>query len=150
MFPNFSLMPCTGGMNNKKGRFGYSDRFDEFIYYISQYYKIKCENEKYEYVKNILWSNPQKKEVTISALCSFLDLFKDEYDYCKRMYFIDNTFVDELINNGEKTAHDGFDCKRHCELAQWYWDIRKEIMHKKIPKAEQMYADKNINDNKYK
>ena len=149
MFPNFSLMPRTGGMNLKKGGFGYQDRFDVFVYHLSQYYKIKDEKDKYDYIKRILWHNSQKHETTINPLYDFLNLFNEkENDYFHKMYFIEDYFVEKLIDSGEKTLCKGFDCERHCKLALHYWKLKKEVM-KSIPNIEE-YVDKDIDDDKYK
>lgn len=173
MFHNFSLMPKTGGMNNKKGAFGYYDRFDEFIYYLSQYFK-ESKEKRYEYAKENLWYNSWKKESTLKPLCDFLDLFPNVYDYCNKIYFIDNKkyslsdgkvvegFVGYLIEEGEKTAKVVNDKKvkeekkkivgvinaqKYCELAEMYWGIRTIKMKKKITdKAYKEYFYKNIAD----
>lgn len=177
MFYNFSLMPQTGGMNNKKGAFGHYDRFDEFIYYLSNYYKIIDENERYEYAKIYLWHNSRKKEITLKTLCDFLNLFKDIYDYLRKIYFIDNerytidgniiveNFVKDLVDAGEKTAQEVSKKKavtgkkkikgviyieKYCELAKTYWEIRRNKMQSVIPEKEyNEYFNKDISINKY-
>lgn len=178
MFYNFSLMPVTGGMNNKKGAFEYYDRFYEFIYHLSQYFNKERGEVRYKYAKNNLWHNSWKREITLNALCDFLDLFKNEHDYYNKIYFVDNNkyilsegkvvtcFVDNLIKEGEKTSKEVNDKKvregkqkikgvinpkKHCELAETYWGIRTIKMKKKIPeKAYEEYFNKDISAEKYK
>jgi hypothetical protein len=161
MFKNFSLMPCIGAMNNAKGR----KRFTEFISMLDAYYKVK-DVEKRDikplyrlvgrpYIDKV--KEEERREKTPIALKKYLDFFDGIYDYCDKVYFIDNNkhiltdkvvenFVDELIDEGKKIA----DNKKYCELAKTYWDIRKEKMKKKIPKEEyEEYCDIDISDSKY-
>ena len=74
-------MPVKGGMNNKKGKFGYHDRLDMFIYILSLYYKNK---DKKQYAKEYLTC--YKNDKSLSSLCDYLDLFDDIYDYCKYLF----------------------------------------------------------------
>lgn len=140
-FLNFSLMPVKGGMNNKKGKFGYHDRLDMFIYILSLYYKNK---DKKQYAKEYLIC--YKNDKSLSSLCDYLDLFDDIYDYCKKIYLLKNKqFISKLINYGKDTYN--INCKiesnkidleeyskRKKYIREEYWNERKKLMCKVINK----------------
>ncbi|MDG5854399.1 hypothetical protein [Clostridium beijerinckii] len=144
MFPNFSLMPVLGGMNNKKG--SRRDRFDKFIYYVDKYYETKD-------IEFLIWFGNIKEENKIKykkILEAFLDMFINAKDYCKKMYLIDEDLVDDLIKNGKFTIENKMDTrKEYCELAIKYWTQREEQMKKLITKEEQRYLFEDIDDDKY-
>lgn len=144
MFPNFSLMPVLGGMNNKKGSL--RDRFDKFIYHVDKYYKTKD-------IEFLIWFGNIKEENKIKykkILEAFLDMFIDAKDYCEKMYLIDGDLVEALIQNGKYTIENKMDTrKEYCELAIKYWKQREEQMKRLIPKEEQWYLFENIDDDKY-
>lgn len=110
-FPNFSLIPVTGGLNNKKGSWiqpncapPFHDRFDLFIYHLNQFYLQTNEDEKKAYAKKYFWWNGQKKESTLIYLYDFLNLFDDIYDYCRKMYFIEESLVYMLIKTEKQKS----------------------------------------------
>lgn len=144
MFPNFSLMPVLGGMNNKKG--SRRDRFDKFIYYVNKYYDTKD-------IEFLIWFGNIKEENKIKykkMLEAFLGMFIDAKDYCEKMYLIDGDLVEALILNGKNTIEYKMDTrKKYCELAIKYWKQREEQMKKLIPKEEQWYLFEDIDDDKY-
>uniref|UniRef100_UPI0026100331 hypothetical protein n=1 Tax=Clostridium sp. TaxID=1506 RepID=UPI0026100331 len=112
---NFSFMPITGGMNNKKGilhcnseeNYAY-DRFDLFIYELNQYY-----NEK----PSRIFSKYNKE-----ALIWFLKLFNNVYEYCQKIYMIDDKeFVDAIILSGSSTIINRERAIEYMKLAKRYW-----------------------------
>ena len=133
-FPNFSLMPCTGSMNVKKGQLnsGCNDRFHTFIYVLSEYYEIKKEKkvERREYVKNELFFRGRLKneyvEDYVDTLNEFLTLFDNIYDYCDKMYHLNGEegrqYVEKLIRAGEaiKTGKKEYNVEEYCNLATEY------------------------------
>lgn len=161
-FKNFSLMPCTGGMNDAKGR----KRFPEFISMLYDYYMNDDDSVKDVKKRDIkplcrLVGRPYKdknkeeerRKKTPIILKEYMDLFNDIYDYCDKIYFIDNykhnlpdnkvveNFVNRLIEKGKQQYNE----KTYCELAKTYWDIRTEKMKKKIDKKEyEKYFDIDI------
>lgn len=161
-FPNFSLMPCTGGMNCKKW-FKYRDKFHRLIYALSKYFELrknnKDENTLKDYIKDNLLTirrNMQDKGKRVETIFHFLNFFKDIYDYCEKIYLLSGkkgrVFVDKLIKVGE--AND-LDLKAYCELAKEYWKIRRQailVKAEKLGKKAEVEKDidENINNPEYK
>lgn len=127
---NFSVMPTTGGMNDFKGLVyfengeiqykedgwnkGAHDRLDTFVY---------CLNE--------LFTNKNELVLSCSTECNkiclkeYLNTFTDIYDYCRKIYFIDNReFVKRLIKNGSKPINNADDLKEYMDIAIEYWKIK--------------------------
>ena len=149
-FPNFSIMPCTGGMNCTKG-FKYRDKFHVFIYVLSGYYKKHTIEQQQEYIKSNLLRTTRNmsaeiKEDKLDTLHQYLNFFADIYDYCEKIHLLSEkegrTFVDKLIKVGE--ANDP-DMEAYYKLAEEYWEIRGQAILKKAPQLEE-YINKNIND----
>lgn len=120
---NFSLMPRTGALNNFKGCMKHKsekhsyDRLDVFIYHLNNFFsegnedifKRSTETNK-KYIEFYLKNN-----------------FEDIYDYCNKIYFIDNRkFIKKLIENGKKAITNANDLIEYMNLAKEYWKIKKE------------------------
>lgn len=121
---NFSLMQSMGNLQRFKGS-RCNDRLDQFIYYLHTYYETD-ENER------------GNREIATNAsdanrpyLQSYLNRFKDIYDYCEKVYFIsDKKFVERLIENGAlpiRTANDGI---RYMQLAITFWEKKEMYFHR--------------------
>lgn len=117
---NFSFMPITGGMNNKKGilrcnseeNYAY-DRFDLFIYELNQYYNKKPSRIFSRYNKG--------------ALIWYLGLFNNVYEYCQKIYMIDNKdFVDDVISSGSSAIINREIAIQYMKLAKRYWKIKSD------------------------
>lgn len=113
-------MPITGGMNNKKGilrcnneeHYAY-DRFDLFIYELNQYYTKKASR---------IFSRYNKE-----ALTWYLELFKNIYEYCEKVYMIDDKeFVDNIISSGSSAINNREKAIKYMELAKKYWEIKSD------------------------
>ncbi|MBQ6132894.1 MAG: hypothetical protein IJI65_01935 [Lachnospiraceae bacterium] len=135
-FPNFSLMPVTGGMNNRKGRLSknnrptYNDIFPLFLYKLSLFWKVKSE-EQLSYIIDNLWYNPHENRSinaknTAICLMDYLLLFNDIYEYSKRIYLIGKELTEELCGFGKKSKSEnkGDD---YLDMAERYFSARKEI-----------------------
>ncbi|NMD71179.1 hypothetical protein HHO41_12800 [Bacillus sp. DNRA2] len=128
---NFSLMPSTGGMNKFKGNrdtLDGFDRLDTFVYYLNKYLSIPLKDR-------IRMSDNKTGNFNIFSqsgynslpLKNFLDTFDDIYDYCQKIYFIDDReFVKRLVVDGEKPLENPEDVRRYMLLAQDYWDLREK------------------------
>ena len=128
---NFSLMPTTGAMNNLKGSTYFNsnniikyddfyhasahDRLDTFIHILNEFYENKDE---------LIFSCSTQNNK--GCLHAYLETFKDIYDYCKIVYFIeDRAFVKRLIDNGKKPINSADDLNRYMEIAFNYWKLKK-------------------------
>lgn len=120
---NFSFMPITGGMNNTKGclrcfvgdtRENIAlDRFDLFIRELDKYYKGE---------ESWILSRYNK-----DALSWYLSNFKDVYQYCADVYFIeDRELVDRFILSAEMPIVNRENAVKYMELALEYWGMRME------------------------
>lgn len=117
---NFSLMPATGAMGNFKGSEKF-DRLDCFICSLNEFYV----NGDYQVLSEGKRNNKE-------YLLNYLNLFRDIYDYCKKIYFIEEKdFVDRIIMNGQKPLESRADIIRYMDLAIDYWN-RKEKYFKKM------------------
>lgn len=146
MFKNFSLMPCVGGMNNAKGK----KRFHIFLSILNDYYKNPdISNRNIEPLFRSVgrpFKNKRKQKEMIerrkNALKGYLNLFSDIADYCQKIHLIDginSERVDELIQEADDT-------ESYCNFAKEYWQSRETVMRKRIPKDEQEWLAKDIND----
>lgn len=117
---NFSLMPATGAMGNFKGSEKF-DRLDCFICSLNEFYI----NGNYQVLSKAKGRNKE-------YLLNYLNLFDDIYDYCRKIYFMeDREFVDRIIMNGQKPLKSREDVVRYMNLAIDYWN-RKESYLKNI------------------
>lgn len=87
---NISLIPRTGNMQSVKQGIG-NDRLDTFVWVLNLYYNDKI----------CLFLN-HSSYANIDTLKSYYDLFNDVYDYCDRVYHINESLVDDLIESGKK------------------------------------------------
>ncbi|MGN0438261.1 MAG: hypothetical protein ACI4F4_07015 [Lachnospiraceae bacterium] len=136
-FYNFSLCPCTGGMNCRKGN-SYSDIFPIMLYKISEYYLLS-EDKKIEYAQNNLCNKTNSKvyETTdVPSLCAYLDLFENYENYCIQVYFWGKKRDDILllIQNMTELGKEKFTQNnvsawdKYCEYAKQYWAIRNQLI----------------------
>ncbi|MCI8939126.1 MAG: hypothetical protein HFH12_03945 [Dorea sp.] len=112
---NFSLMQAIGNMQKFKGNNRY-DRLDTFIYELDKFYRG---------ISNAIlqFSSPNNKP----ALSSFLNAFKDIYEYCATFYFItEKSFIDEIIKQGSMPITNVNELMRYMNLAEKYW-AKKEF-----------------------
>lgn len=117
---NFSLMPATGAMGNFKGSEEF-DRLDCFICSLNEFYA----SGNYQILSEGKGDNKE-------YLLNYLNLFNDIYDYCRKIYFIDERdFVDRIITDGQKPLESREDVVRYMNLAIDYWN-RKEKYFKKM------------------
>lgn len=151
-FHNFSLCPKTGNMNAKKGlKSGYKDVFPIFVIYLKKYWECD-KSEKIAYVKTYLsspsyggnsekYSFEQKEErynnEDVPALCAYLDLFDDVFDYCNQVFFFGNKKykkeIDDLIDNIIRRWKDlVLEKENNLELyvscAIQYWKLKYKVL----------------------
>ena len=137
-FPNFSLMPCTGGMNDAKG----TKPFVSFIKVVDDYYKDQDIKKIYREVGR-RFKDPTKQQEMIKCrqecLRDFMNLIgKDVYDYCRKMYFIsERQFVDEILKANNDDA-----------IMDNYWEKRIEIMV--LKGVDRNLMEEDINDPLYR
>ena len=66
-------------------------------------------------------------------LLNYLNFFDDIYDYCRKIYFIeDREFVDRIIANGQKPLESREDVVRYMNLAIEYWNRKEQYFKKKM------------------
>lgn len=133
-YENFSFMPITGHLQLKKRDCG-GDRFDEFLYELFQYYENGSRKNDTIFLR-AKWVRSNKQFDETDELKKYLDLFEEDiYVYCKEVYLIkDAKFVDRIIRSGEehrekkgnKIKMDVKDLDAYMNLANDYWNIRKE------------------------
>lgn len=117
---NFSLIQAIGNLQKFKGSNRF-DRLDTFIYELDKYYRG---------ISNAIlhFSSPNNEP----ALISFLNDFKDIYEYCATFYFIsDKQFIDEIIKQGSMPITNTIELIRYMNLAEEFWD-NKEFEFLKI------------------
>lgn len=108
-------MQAIGNMQKFKGNNRY-DRLDTFIYELDKFYRG---------ISNaILQFSSSNNE---PALISFLNDFKDIYEYCATFYFItEKSFIDEIIKQGSMPITNVNELMRYMNLAEKYW-AKKEF-----------------------
>lgn len=124
---NFSFMPITGNMQNVKGSDKY-DRFDRFIYLLSIYYSQTSDENRQECQ---VLSHATKNNKP--ALMNYLSRFNSVFEYCREIYFIDESFVKKLITNYQNDIQDEKKAViQYMNLAKEYWGIRKSSFKEKF------------------
>lgn len=111
---NFSLMQAIGDMQKFKGSNRF-DRLDTFIYKLDKYYRG---------VSNAIlnFSSPNNKP----ALISFLNDFKNIYEYFANFYFItDKYFVDKIIKQGSMPITNVKELVRYMDLSEECWSKKE-------------------------
>lgn len=114
---NFSLLERTGNMQFAKGNYHYHDRFDKFVYLLSEYFILRD--------KSTLGKN-----YTVERK-AYLDTFTCIHDYCNKVYFLnDVAFINRIINEGEhRISKDDYNAVyRYMKLANDYWEIKKQAL----------------------
>lgn len=138
-FKNFSLMPCTGGLNNAKGQ----KRFTDFLKMIDQYFKDKKIEPLFRSMGRKYKDEKKQEEMTKrkrQCLIDYFELFDGIYDYCKKIYLIKNTeFIDTMIG-------DNINAEEYCKLMDEYWKIRETEFRNLIPIEEQKWMKIDINN----
>ncbi len=111
---NFSLMQSVGDLQGFKG----SNRFDRFDTFISDL------NDYYHGISNsVLQSSTLANR---SMLISFLNDFKDIYEYCAIFYLLDDkSFIDRIIKEGSMPISNVCELTRYMTLAENYWRTRE-------------------------
>ncbi len=121
---NFSLMQVMGNLQRAKSKGinnEWLDRLDSFIYLIREYYRTDYnDRDSCQIILNSTYANK-------NTLRKFLDDFIDVYDYCNNIYFIkDKTFVEKLIEEGQKPMNSGERVVEYMELAFDFWEKKNE------------------------
>lgn len=123
---NFSLMQTKGNMQRFKGEclnngvYSSLDRADSLVAYLYSYYKL---NDLQKGDSYMLVNANNNANILKEYLASFTDI----YDYCMKIYFIDDKeFVDRMVKEGCMHIKNGSDVIRYMLLALEFWD-RKEI-----------------------
>lgn len=128
---NFSLMQTKGNMQGFKGncfdgeRETMLDRLDTFIFYLSEYYRTDDSRKD----STLILKNASSNKIILKG---YLNSFIDIYDYCNKIYLLDEKkFVDRIIYEGKLQIKTPDDVKRYMLLALDFWD-KKEQNIKKI------------------
>ena len=129
---NLSLLPVTGGLNNLKGSLFFDDkgfinfskdkqsrkqldRFDTFIFVVNEYYKNN----------NKLLLSYSEYTANKKCLIEFLIHMNDVYDFCNKLYQVDDRkLIDILIENGKKDIITIDDVEKYCLLALNFWETQ--------------------------
>lgn len=122
-FYNFSLLPCRGGINTRKGaKYGFNEQFGVFLNSIKEYYEIKCDIKKKEFIKNNLFHFGRLKEeyrdLVLRFYIAYFDLFNDFYNYCLKVHLIENYMVNNILSKNitEENKNEVLD----------YWTYKEE------------------------
>lgn len=120
---NISLLPVTGGLNNIKKSLG-NDRLDTFLFILKLYYDKG-------YSSLILSASAGSKPPFIknrNMLKEFLDSFGNIYNYCEKMYHInDKEFVNTLCESGSKPIDTAERVKDYLGFADRVWFNKEEF-----------------------
>lgn len=117
---NFSLIQAMGNMQGFKGANRF-DRPDVFINKLDQHFR-GVSNDVVCFAS----------EANRPYLINYLNGFKDIYNYCATLYFIDDIkFIDEIIKQGALSIENCEDVIRYMNLADEFWN-RKLLKFKKL------------------
>ena len=119
-FPNFSLMLCTGGMNDAKGKRALA----VFLRLLDTYYHSSDKSKDIDLLfRNVgrKYKDKEKQAYMLqhkkNCLMDFLALNKDIYTYCKHMYQIEEYMVDDILKQ-----------KNDKDIMSSYWNYRYNLM----------------------
>lgn len=131
---NISIMPVTGGLNNTKKSVG-NDRLDVFLLALKLYYQ---ENG---YPSLLLSSGKQSLVYwsDINVLKEYLDSFDGLYDYCDKVYHINEELVDQLCESGRTPIDSAKRVKKYIELAWKFWAQKNEYYKKSNDRVKTCY-----------
>ncbi len=118
---NISILPKTGGLNIIKGQFA-NDRFDSFVWLLSQYYEGVTAP-----IINRGTKNSYIGQQTI--LSNFLDKLKNVSKFCECFYGIEDTFIKRLILSGPKAISCKEELYNYYLLACEFWSVRLEKIY---------------------
>lgn len=137
---NFSLMLVPGELNNVKGNS--RDRMDRFIWLLDGYFKERNRYKDYsgydKYGHKLLSKAKGKnyreeyQKTCLEVIYEYLLLFDNVYDYCKKIYKMDEVVVKLFLKAGEKEDFKtGGDVVEYMQLAEDYWKNKHDfIFHK--------------------
>lgn len=107
-------------MNLVKKAIG-NDRIDTFIWALDEWYKGGA----------CLLLNCSSNE-NIASVKEYLGLFKNVYDYCNTIYFIDDALVRDLISSGTKPIDSYQRAKEYMILATRFWKQKREVISRLV------------------
>lgn len=123
-FLNISVLPMTGGLNDIKKNYA-DDRFDSFIYLLSQYYKGVTAPIGNRGNRGSYFSNQ-------SILMNFLNAVGSVENFVKLIYGIDNKkLIKDMIKSGSKAICTCDDYLDYMELAIRFWRLRLNLLYKR-------------------
>lgn len=114
---NVSLMPQSGNLQLTKKGIG-NDRIDTFIWGLDAYYDK--DNPVNIIANNSTWQH-------MELLLDYLNLFGNVYDYCKGVYHINESLVDDMIESGKKAIDSPDRVIEYMNLALRFW--RQKLMY---------------------
>ena len=119
LFVNFSLMQSVGNLQAVKGQNKF-DRLDTFIFKLSKYLGSgKCKNNR---DSSFIQLENQRHPIAEDMLTTYLENFTDINDYCKKVYFlIDSYFIERIIKEGQEDLVTLEHFKRYANLAKDFW-----------------------------
>lgn len=131
---NFSLIQVMGNMQGFKSKglflnrkYECLDRLDTFVYMLSCCLnKIGTDELNNDPIIENGMAVANKEE-----LKKYLKEFSNIYDYCKKVYFIeDKEFVYKVIEAGKKPITSGKEVVGYMSLAFQFWNKKKEYLEK--------------------
>lgn len=112
---NISVLPQSGNLQSTKGKLA-NDRIDTYIYAIDCYYEKE----------NNLLMNYSSYE-NLEFLKEYLGLFESAHEYCRVIYHISESLVDDLIESGKKSIDTPEELINYMKLAYRFW--RQKLMY---------------------
>ncbi len=133
---NISLIPQTGNVQSFKQGIG-NDRLDTYIWALNAYYQNK----------NCLIFNHSSYD-NMSVLKAYYDSFKGTYydypniyDYCDKIYKINETLADDLIESGKKAIDSPVRIMEFMKLTMHFWNQKAAYIRSKAENCKEvLYA----------
>lgn len=116
---NISIMPVNGALNLIKQSIG-NDRLDTFIYIIKLYY---------DGITSIILNYGGIKVYTKNRelLKGYLDSFSNIYDYCRKIYHIEEDLTNELLELGSKAIDTPEMVDTYLNYALKFWSQKSQF-----------------------
>lgn len=126
---NISLIPETGNLQSAKQGIG-NDRLDTFIWALDQYYNGK----------NIIMNHSSYDNAAV--LENYLNLFGNVNDYCRAIYHINESLVDDLIISGSQPINTPERIICFMNLAIRFWNQKISYLSSHIGKKSNLIFQK--------
>lgn len=116
---NVSLIPQSGNLQAVKQGIG-NDRLDTFVWVLDEFYSERS---------NVLFNHSSAQNMP--ALKVYLGMFNDVYEYCRTVYHINESLVDDMVESGRKAIDTPEGIMGFMNLTFRFWTQKAKYLYAK-------------------